>query len=110
LTLRDSLSAEDDYGSHTDLAALKADVAATREMLAVLAPLLDPREPALVLTARRELSGIDAAIAAVHPGSALPWSAIAALPLRARERLDASVGAALETLAPVSELMQVGNT
>jgi iron uptake system EfeUOB component EfeO/EfeM len=108
--LRDSLSAEDDYGSHTDLAALTADVSATREMLAVLAPLLAPRVPELVPTARRELSAIDQAIAAIHPGMALPWSAIAALAPRARERLDAAVDAALETLAPVSELMQVGNT
>jgi iron uptake system component EfeO len=108
--LRDSLSAEDDYGSHTDLASLTADVSATREMLNVLAPLLEPREPALVPTARRELGAIDRAIAAIAPGTAASRSAIAPLPLRARQRLDATVDAALETLAPVSELMQVGNT
>lgn len=108
--LRDSLSAQDDYGSHTDLASLTADVGATREMLDVLAPLLEPRQPALVPTARRELAAIDRSIAAIHPGMALPWPAIDSLPLRERERVDGAVDAALVTLAPVSELMQVGNT
>jgi high-affinity iron transporter len=108
--LRDSLSAEDDYGSHTDLASLTADVAATREMLDVLAPLLAPRQPALVPSARGELTAIDRTIAAIHPSLALPWPAITSLPPRARARVDAAVDAALETLAPVSELMQVGNT
>jgi high-affinity iron transporter len=108
--LRDSLSAQDDYGSHTDLASLTADVTATREMLDVLAPLLEPREAALVPSARRELNAIDQAIAAIHPGLAPPWPGLASLPQRARQRLDAAVDAALETLAPVSELMQVGNT
>ncbi len=108
--LRDSLSAEDDYGSHTDLASLTADVAATRAVLDVLAPLLEPRQPALVPSARGELAAVERAIAAIHPGIGLPWPAIASLPLRARERVDAAADAALATLAPVSELMQVGST
>ncbi len=108
--LRDSLSGEDDYGSNTDLASVQADVSATREMLTLLSPLLDPRVPGLVLNARRELTTIDRAITAVHPGTALPWPSLSALPTRARERIDASVDAALETLAPISELMQVGNS
>lgn len=36
--LRDTLSADDDYGSNSDLASLAADVNATGEMLGVLAP------------------------------------------------------------------------
>lgn len=108
--LRDSLSAQDDYGSHTDLASLRADVVATREMLDVLAPLLEPREPGLVATGRRELTAIDQTIDRIHPGTALPWPSIESLSRRNRERIDAAVDAALETLAPVSELMQVGNS
>jgi high-affinity iron transporter len=104
--LRDSLSGDDDYGSNSDLASLRADVSATREMLRVLAPLIEPRRPALVPTVTRQLASIDAAVSA-DGGHA---TAIQALPLRIRQRLDAATGAALETLAPVSELMQVGNT
>ena len=42
---------------------LGADVSATRELLGLLAPLLRPRRPALVGTARRELARLDQAIA-----------------------------------------------
>jgi high-affinity iron transporter len=104
---RDSLSADDDYGSHTDLAALTADVSATREMLDVLGPLITPLRPNLVATAERELTAIDSAAAAVHDGT---HTAIAAIPSRLRQRIDAATDAALQTLAPVSELMQSGDS
>ena len=99
--LRDSLTADDDYGSHTDLASITADVAGTREMLSLLAPLLNPRAPSLVGRARRQLVALDAAVGAAPQGVA-----IAALPLGARERIDAATGAVLETLAPVPLLLK----
>ncbi|MBO0767095.1 MAG: EfeM/EfeO family lipoprotein [Solirubrobacterales bacterium] len=95
--LRDSLSRNDDYGSHMELASVSADVTATREMLSVLGPLIQPRMPGLLSTAARQLRTIDARIKAAHGGTA------------ARERLNASVSAALETLAPVSEVIQITN-
>jgi iron uptake system EfeUOB component EfeO/EfeM len=106
--LRDSLSQDDDYGSGTDLADVGADVGATREMLDVLSPLIEPRAPGLVSRGTAELDSVAAAIAAVHrPGSA--WREPSALPLRSRQRIDAALDAALETLAPVSELMRISN-
>jgi high-affinity iron transporter len=99
--LRDTLSGDDDYGSHTGLAAIGADVTATREMLRVLDRLIEPRAPGLVPTATRQLAAIDAAIG--PPRSV----AIASLPQARRQRINAAVGAALETLAPVSELIQI---
>jgi iron uptake system EfeUOB component EfeO/EfeM len=104
--LRDSLTGDDDYGSHTDLESVGADVSATRELLGLLAPLLRPRRPPLVGTARRELARLDQAI--TSPGA--DGIAIAALPRAMRERVDAAVGAALETLAPVPDLLRIGNT
>jgi high-affinity iron transporter len=101
--LRDTLSGNDDYGSHTGLAAIAADVTATREMLRVLAGLIEPRAPGLVQTATRQLAAIDAAVG--RPRAV----AIAALPRLRRQRIGGAVGAALETLAPVSELMQVSS-
>jgi Dyp-type peroxidase family len=56
--LRDSLSGEDEYGSGTALASLTADVAAMREMLTLLAPVLEPRAPRLVGQARRQLGAV----------------------------------------------------
>ncbi len=106
--LRDSLSDEDDYGSGTDLEDVGADVTATREMLSVLSGVITPRAPGLEAKGRAELSAIDTAIDAGHrPGTT--WREPSALPLRARQRLNAAVGAALETLAPVSELLQISN-
>jgi len=102
--LRDTLSGNDDYGSHTGLATIGADVTATREMLHALAGLIAPRARGLVPTAREQLAAIDAAI---KPSRAVP---IPALPQVRRQRIDAAVGAALETLAPVSELMQISTT
>ncbi len=104
--LRDSLTQDDDYGSNTDLANVRADVTATREMLNVLASLIAVRAPGLVKRGHAELKAIDAAVAAAHPPSSA-WREPSALAARSRQRLNATVGAALETLAPVSELMQV---
>lgn len=103
--LRDSLSQEDDYGSNTDLASLSADVVATREMLRVLTPLLTTRAPEIVPTATEDLDSVDAAISAA--GGAEARRNLHALPLRQRQALDQSTGAAVETLAPISEIIQV---
>jgi high-affinity iron transporter len=103
--LRDSLSQNDDYGSNTDLASLTADVAATREMLHLLGPLITSRAPRIVPTAASELNMLQAAIAAA--GGPDTRRNLALLPLRRRQAIDADTSAAAETLAPVSELMQV---
>ncbi|HEX3689422.1 MAG TPA: hypothetical protein VHV28_06985 [Solirubrobacteraceae bacterium] len=50
--LRDSLTGDDDYGSATDLASVTADEAPTRELLALLAPLITPCAPYLAGPAR----------------------------------------------------------
>ena len=103
--LRDSLTQNDDYGSNSDLASLAADVTATREMLIVLAPLLEPRAPRIVTQGSHDLIAIDEAIQSA--GGPLTRRNLAGLLLRQRQALDQATGAALETLAPVSELMQV---
>jgi high-affinity iron transporter len=103
--LRDSLSQDDDYGSNSDLASLAADVAATREMLAVLAPLVEARVPHIVTRGSIDLTAVDDAIQAA--GGPIAGRSLTALPLRKRQAIDQAAGAALEVLAPVSELMQV---
>lgn len=103
--LRDSLSEDDDYGSNTDLASLSADVTATREMLKVLAPLIEPRRPKIVPAATVQLTTLHQAIVAA--GGPDVHRSLVRLPLRQRQALDEATGAALETLAPISEIMQV---
>jgi iron uptake system EfeUOB component EfeO/EfeM len=105
--LRDSLSANDDYGSNSDLASLSADVAATREMLRLLAPFITARVPHLVASAEGELSAL---IAAINAAGARRDVGIASLSANQRERVDAATDAALATLAPVSDELQVANT
>jgi high-affinity iron transporter len=106
--LRDSLSGEDDYGSGTDLASLAADVAATRELLSLFAPLLEPRAPHLVPRARRQLSVLLAAVRATRDND--EWVAVAELPPSERQRVDAAIGAALETLAPAADILAPVNS
>jgi iron uptake system EfeUOB component EfeO/EfeM len=103
--LRDSLSQDDDYGSNTDLASISADVTATREMLTVLAPLIGPRIPSIVPDGEVDLSQIDKAVAAA--GGSDAHHSLASLPALQRQTLNEAVDAATETLAPVSEILQV---
>jgi high-affinity iron transporter len=103
--LRDSLTQDDDYGSNSDLATLAADVGATHEMLDVLAPLITARRPEIVPTATTDLRTLARVI--VKAGGPAAHRNLRTMPLRERQALDAATGAALETLAPVSEILQV---
>jgi high-affinity iron transporter len=101
--LRDVLSQSDDYGSNSDLASLQADVAATGELLGVLEPVIDRQAPHLVASATRQLQTIDQAITAA--GGPTAFRTMTSLPARRRQALDSATGGALETLAPVSDLL-----
>jgi iron uptake system EfeUOB component EfeO/EfeM len=101
--LRDSLTADDDYGSGTDLASITADVTAVREFLTVLGPILDPMAPRLASEAHSQLDSLMTAIDATQVNRT--WVSIENLPTRQRQQIDADVGAVLETLAPVPDLL-----
>ncbi|HTU97723.1 MAG TPA: EfeM/EfeO family lipoprotein [Solirubrobacteraceae bacterium] len=106
--LRDSLSGDDDYGSNSDAASVAADVTATREMLTVLTPPLASRARRLTIAGRRDLAGVDRALGAVREAGR--WPGLRGLSQRRRQQINAAVDAALETLAPVSELTQIGTS
>jgi high-affinity iron transporter len=106
--LRDSLTGDDDYGSGTDLASVTADVAATREVLHLLAPLISPRAPYLLGTASGQLRALSSAITATQVDGR--WVAVTTVPAAQRERVNAALGAALETLSRVPDLLAPGNT
>jgi hypothetical protein len=101
--LRDSLTADDDYGSGTDLASITADTAAVRELLQVLRPVLKPLAPHLIARAQGQLGALTGAIDATRTGGA--WTPVEDLSTRQRQQVDADVDAALETLAPVPDLL-----
>jgi high-affinity iron transporter len=102
---RDTLSGDDDYGSDAGVASITADVMATREMLRLLAPVIQARVHGVVKVARSRLARvITAADSTLIDGR---WVGVMQLPMRQREKLDAAVGAALETLAPISDIIRV---
>ena len=101
--LRDSMTANDDYGSGTDLASITADVAAVRELLSLLGPMLNELAPRLVPSATNELGALIGGIDATRVNGA--WVSIENLPTRQRQQVDADVDAALETLAPLPDLL-----
>ncbi|HTX47228.1 MAG TPA: EfeM/EfeO family lipoprotein [Solirubrobacteraceae bacterium] len=101
--IRDTLTANDDYGSGTGLASLTADVSAVRVMLGELAPLLDPIAPGLRRVANRQLDALISAIDATRVNGAL--LSIESLPTRQRQQVDADADAAAETLAPLPDLL-----
>ncbi len=101
--LRDSLTADDDYGSGSDLASITADVAAVRVLLSELAPGLKLFSPHLIGQATSQLDALMGAVDATRVHGA--WVPIQNLPVRQRQQVDADVGAALETLAPIPDLL-----
>jgi iron uptake system EfeUOB component EfeO/EfeM len=104
--LRDSLSGNDDYGSGTTLPSLIADVAATREDLGLLAPLLRARKPRIVARVRHHLRGLDNVVDGMRTDG--QWPPLDDLTQRRRQRLNAALGSALEALAPVPDLLPIG--
>ncbi len=101
--LRDTLTGDDDYGSGTGLASVTADVSATQRLLGLLAPVLDSLAPRLIARASGQLHAV---LTAVDQGEINgKWVAVSDIPTATRERVDAAVGATLEILAPIPDLL-----
>ncbi|GDY28394.1 EfeM/EfeO family lipoprotein [Gandjariella thermophila] len=107
-TERFELTGAADAGSGTSLATAAANLDGTREVLAVLRPLLAPRYPAM--------SEVDAWMdrlarqlaAAARPGGG--WTPLDQLPAGARARINGATGQLLELLAPIAEICQARRT
>lgn len=102
------LTGHDDYGSGTTLAAMLANIQASRILLSLLKPLLTSRYPALprVYT---DLDTLQSLLQKEH----LPngwWVAESALSPQTREQIDAACGQALQDLAPIAAITEPRNT
>lgn len=106
--LRDSMTGDDDYGSGTDLASVTADITATREVLRLLTPLITPRAPYLLGTVSTQIRSLVSAVTATQVDG--HWVAVTAIPATRREHINAALGAALETLSRVPDLLALGGT
>jgi len=103
--LRDHLSGLDDEGSGMADAETYADVEVTRVVVAELTPLINARAPHLVATATEQLDALGSALVATQSGG--QWRSLATVPLLARQQVDAAIGALLETLSSVPDLLEM---
>jgi high-affinity iron transporter len=74
-------------------------------VLGYLANLIDEREPGLVATADSRLATLQSALLATKANG--QWQSLTAVTTEQRQRVDASIGALLESLASVPDLLEV---
>ena len=104
--LRDHLSGVDDYGAGAAYPMTYADTQVDRVVLSCEAALINARDPGLVATAESELGTLDRALLATR-ASGGQWQSLTAVTLAQRQRVDAGIGALLETLETVPDLLEV---
>jgi iron uptake system component EfeO len=101
--LQFELTGQSDFGSGSNLATVRANLDGTRQVLAILRPLLEPRYPGLrALDAALDRTQHD--LDAQHAGGR--WLPLAALDRTTRERIDADVSDLSERLAPVAAICE----
>jgi high-affinity iron transporter len=106
--LRDHLSGLDDQGGGAAYAETYADLQATRAVLGELSPLISVRAPMLLPAARVQLDALRQALLSARAGG--QWRSLSATPLAARQRVNAAIGALLETLSSVPDLLEIPPT
>ncbi|MGK4585627.1 EfeM/EfeO family lipoprotein [Kitasatospora sp. HPMI-4] len=97
-----------DYGSGTTLATLDANVQGTEKVLDILAPVIRPRDPALLDRLQRQLPGYEGKVAA-YRGEDDSWTPSSHLTTAQRQRLDGELGDLLEELAVLPNLLTPRN-
>jgi high-affinity iron transporter len=106
--LRDHLSAIDDQGAGAAYAMTWADTQVDQAVLGYLANLIDQRQPGLVATADSQLATLGQALLATRAHG--QWQSLTAVTLAQRQHVNAAIGALLETLATVPDLLEVPPT
>jgi len=94
----------DDYGSGTTLATIYANTQGTQELLGILAPLIEPRDPALLSAARSGLAAVQQELRSLETPAG-GWIPVGRLSATQHQQLDARLGGLLETLADVPNLL-----
>jgi high-affinity iron transporter len=107
--LRDHLSGVDEYGAGAAYAMTYADTQVDRVVLSCEATLINERDPGLVATAESELNTLDSALLATRTSGG-QWQSLTTATLAQRQHVDAAIGALLETLATVPDLLEVPPT
>jgi high-affinity iron transporter len=103
--LRDHLSAIDDEGAGAAYPMTYADTQVDKAVLGYLSGLIGQRAPGLVATADSQLATLDQALLATQADG--QWQPLTAVSQRQRQHVDGAIGALLETLASVPNLLEV---
>lgn len=103
---RDHIMGISDQGSGSAYAWTAADVDITRTVIGQLAPLLNPRSPDLVANINTQLDTLSAALNATK-GTDGHWRSPAQVPAPQRQSVNAALGAVLETLSVVPDLLEI---
>jgi iron uptake system component EfeO len=97
------LTGRTDFGSHSSLATIGANLAGTRTLMDILRPLLRPRYASLD-QAMSTLARAQADVAAQRRDGR--WVALQSLSQPSRERIDADLSELSERLAPVAAILE----
>lgn len=104
-TLQFELTGETDEGSNTNLATAWANAQGTELSLKAIAPLLRQNAPGLLARIQPALTAVTAELKSYeHDGR---WTALGSLTRTERERIDGSVGALLEQLSDVPDVLDI---
>jgi iron uptake system component EfeO len=101
--LQFELTGETDFGSHSNLATVSANLDGTSTVLGIIRPLLAPRDRQLS-TLDTELARTTADLRAVHTPAG--WPPIARLSRPERERLNSDLSQLCELLASVASILE----
>jgi iron uptake system component EfeO len=105
--LQFQLSGHDDYGSGTTAATTLANIAATRELLSLLRPLLVTRYQRLP-SVYTDLSRLQSLLAAQDHGGT--WTPVSALPVATRDQIDAAAEQTVADLSPIASIAEPRHT
>ncbi|WP_194916981.1 EfeM/EfeO family lipoprotein [Catenulispora rubra] len=103
-TLQFQITATADAGSGTSLATAYANTEGTREVLSVLAPLIDDRAPGLRARLDAEISTLQSDLTATRDASGA-WTPAPAITSTQRQRIDAGLDQLLEDLSTIPDLL-----
>ena len=103
--LRDHLSGIDDQGAGAAYPMTYADLQVDQVVVAEVAPLISSRQPGLLATITSQQAALARALLATRSGG--HWRSPAHVPLAARQSVNSAIGALLETLSAVPDLLEV---
>ncbi|MFJ9696947.1 iron uptake transporter permease EfeU [Kitasatospora sp. NPDC101183] len=104
-TLQFELTGDTDQGSGTNLATVQANLAGTQELLTVLQPLLDERDPQVLVRVNAGMKRVGDLVAAAHKPEG--WTPLDKLPAGDRRQLNGATGQLLEDLSPIPALLEI---